>query len=74
MHYFPSNNVNEGNAMISNNSGFFQVKARKTLNFQQFILQPKGLKISTTETKMEWKFLNTETGGNTHVQGSELGK
>jgi hypothetical protein len=41
---FPSNNVSEGNTMIANSSGFFQVKERKTLNFQQFTLQPKGSK------------------------------
>jgi len=41
---FLGNIVSEGNSMIANSSGFFQVKERKTLNFEQFTLQPRGSK------------------------------
>jgi hypothetical protein len=48
---FPDNSVSEGNTMIVNSSGFFQVKKRNTSNFNSSHCNPEDQKISTTETK-----------------------
>jgi hypothetical protein len=55
MQCFPSNNVSEGNEIIANSLGFFQVKAEKHLNLPTIHIAIHRVEKYQPWRKKEWE-------------------